>query len=526
MDKLTIPVETWMLEKAFKFGMDYFRNPSKVIKDRTGEKNRGLGEIITAHLNGKVVEYGVTKILEKLKPGKEFIIDDKISSEFDYSQPDITDTKENSTESPAKLFTEIKNSPGNFKWMGLYQDQYEGILKHAKASEVMEDEIIIVYANIIDAFGNPLASKTADEDEKGEEEEEEPTSSAHTPPSSSGVRNYLDDREQKELDGYEQEVEELENRIDEPDEPSQFITELTKLIREIPRRYEINFEQTGKTVVTLTVPEAEVSEWRDLVKGSKEVMEDELSKAKEALRKSAKEQKEIVRQKLKKLNSKIAALGVAYKKRKSDLLGAFIKEKKLMPGYEDNFEYFFKVSDFKVSIQYIVYGEELKSLGAIFGKGIMPDPEIFTKLENSIFDANNKLRQSPKETRKILQETNSSNDVCHIPTDDITKEQYPVQFGTLECKGQVSIVELTKELKDQKTSKSIQIFCHSDACVKSDFLGTFYFKKGDTWSLKIRNQLGSRKKSKIDRFIPKRKFDEIVSKQETEKRAKKLANEI
>ena len=73
------------MNSAFKFGMDYYRNPAKVIKDRTGEKSRGLGEILTANLNGKVVEHGIKTILGNIKPGKKFILDDEVRSIFDYS---------------------------------------------------------------------------------------------------------------------------------------------------------------------------------------------------------------------------------------------------------------------------------------------------------------------------------------------------------------------------------------------------------------------------------------------------------
>ena len=48
-------VTSEMFEKAFKFGMDYYLNPAKTLKDRTGDKTRGWGEIITANLVGKLI---------------------------------------------------------------------------------------------------------------------------------------------------------------------------------------------------------------------------------------------------------------------------------------------------------------------------------------------------------------------------------------------------------------------------------------------------------------------------------------
>ena len=53
-----------MFENAFDFAIDYFSNPDKVVKDRTGTKQRGLGQILDDQMIGKIVEYGVCKIIE------------------------------------------------------------------------------------------------------------------------------------------------------------------------------------------------------------------------------------------------------------------------------------------------------------------------------------------------------------------------------------------------------------------------------------------------------------------------------
>ena len=77
-----------MLLQAYDFGVKYFKNLAKTLKDRTGEKERGFGEIVTANLYGKLAELGVAKILSNLS-GKMLKVDMDVDSEFDETKPDV-----------------------------------------------------------------------------------------------------------------------------------------------------------------------------------------------------------------------------------------------------------------------------------------------------------------------------------------------------------------------------------------------------------------------------------------------------
>ena len=150
--ELKTDVTVSMFKKAFEFGSDYCSNPAKVLKDRTAEKNRGLGEILTANLYGKIIELGVCKILsDYANTDKKFFPDFHVRSEFDYGTPDITKVKESGKNRAPKKFVEIKYSPENFEWIGLYTTQFESMKEYVK--EVLKktketDHIIVIWANI------------------------------------------------------------------------------------------------------------------------------------------------------------------------------------------------------------------------------------------------------------------------------------------------------------------------------------------------------------------------------------------
>ena len=119
-DELRVSVDEDMLKRAFQFGLDYFQNPAKTLKDRTGEKKRGFGQIVTDNLYGKVAEIGVAQIIGKLS-GKTLKIDMDVDAEFDPTKPDVDRVVDaNGSEREPNKFLEIKFSPGNFEWIGLY----------------------------------------------------------------------------------------------------------------------------------------------------------------------------------------------------------------------------------------------------------------------------------------------------------------------------------------------------------------------------------------------------------------------
>ena len=97
-----------MFENAFDFAIDYFSNPDKVVKDRTGTKQRGLGQILDDQMIGKIVEYGVCKIIELNHRNKKKIIpDNQVKSNFEYGQPDVIQVIEGKKKRLPKIFLEI-----------------------------------------------------------------------------------------------------------------------------------------------------------------------------------------------------------------------------------------------------------------------------------------------------------------------------------------------------------------------------------------------------------------------------------
>jgi len=152
-DELRVQVEETMLLQAYDFGVKYFKNLAKTLKDRTGEKERGFGEIVTANLYGKLAELGVAKILSNLS-GKMLKVDMDVDSEFDETKPDVPEiTDVDGSKREPRKFIEIKFSPKNYEWIGLYLTQMENMRKHAKKlypkSSNPDDDIIIINVAII-----------------------------------------------------------------------------------------------------------------------------------------------------------------------------------------------------------------------------------------------------------------------------------------------------------------------------------------------------------------------------------------
>ena len=115
-DKLKTEITAEMVLNAGKFGNDYFQNPAKTIKDRTGEKERGYGQIMSDKIYGKVIENGVAEALHNFCKEKKFIADNVVRTDFDFSQSDIIgviDIPSKEERDPNK-FVEIKLSPDNF----------------------------------------------------------------------------------------------------------------------------------------------------------------------------------------------------------------------------------------------------------------------------------------------------------------------------------------------------------------------------------------------------------------------------
>lgn len=143
---LETPVTSKMLQDAFEFGTKYFQNPDKVTRGRTSSQSRGLGAIIDANIVGKVIELGVNEILKQHDGSKKFFSDMEIDSVFDFGQPDIIEIEENGTKRTPKCFVEIKNSPKNFEWIGLYTTQFDDMKKYVSDDA---ENIYIIYASLV-----------------------------------------------------------------------------------------------------------------------------------------------------------------------------------------------------------------------------------------------------------------------------------------------------------------------------------------------------------------------------------------
>ena len=143
---LETAVTSKMLQDAFEFGTKYFQNPAKVTRGRTSSQSRGLGAIIDANIVGKVIELGVNEILKQDDDSKKFFSDMKIDSVFDFGQPDIIEIEEGGKNRPPKCFVEIKNSPKNFEWIGLYTTQFEDMKKYVRGDT---ENIYIIYASLV-----------------------------------------------------------------------------------------------------------------------------------------------------------------------------------------------------------------------------------------------------------------------------------------------------------------------------------------------------------------------------------------
>ena len=468
---LTCEITPDMLEYAFSFGSDYFRDPAKVLQDRTGEKERGLGEILTANLYGKVIELGVCEIL-KNNSGKRFFPDMAVKSEFDYGKPDIVSVKDQDG-NKIKLgkFVEIKYSPSNFQWIGLYTSQFEEMENHVRENYEFtgdeNEEIILIYANIRNKkTGEFLSSKNLEDNDSEED---------------NTLVNSLTDTEKSNLEKLKKELDKLiQNRGD-----------TTKFPRTLSQ----------KKIPHTLFPDMTLSEAREENKQRKEDMD-----------------KQIVKKK-----SFIKNLKYTFQKRKADLLGIYFKQKGFLP---EKFNYFLDISDLEVVIEYVITGAELATHGKVFAEGeIMPSNQIFFGKG----DENKSYKMGDlKDTKKITHEKiiiKKINGTTRIPVENITyKHDFSPHFGDLLCTGDVEFIKQTKGI-----DSTLFLKCNSHVKVVGDFLGTWEFEKDEIKKIMQENTLPGRNgmpglKNRSDWFFPKRNFSSIVN--DLSDRVKKIAEEI
>jgi hypothetical protein len=470
-----------MFEDAFSFGMDYFRNPAKVLKDRTGEKTRGLGEILTANLMGKLIELGVCKILEDNTTDKKFHVNMEVRSDFVYNQPDISRiVQKGRISDKPNYFVEIKNSPENFEWVSLYETQFDEMKNYVKEdlsiSSDVEDKIYIIYARIVDKFGNTISSET-DEDGEGDNDNENDNEND----------DENEDNEEQTDDGLE-EFEKIEIQKLEDDLKQKLVVLEGLPSRNIPSKSE-EPDESKRVEITNT----------------------------------RKEKKSELRKEIKKLKTLIKNLSSVFPKRKKDLLGVFLKHKKFLNG---KFDYFFDISDLSVRIDYIISGKEIDNYGKIFPKGmIWPSPKVFLLTKEISCDENGVLNDTPTTKYKRINTTN--NGTYTLQTDVITNSsKFPEQFGSLTCTGSFEIILQERKNRKGKWLKTIFIKCLSNVVVNGDFLGDWNFSNGTTYRIKITNKLGGDKtKDRSDISMPKDRIESVVS-ETVDARISRIAQEI
>ena len=474
---LACEITTDMLEYAFSFGSDYFRDPAKVLQDRTGEKERGLGEILTANLYGKVIELGVCQIL-KNNSGKDFFPDMAVKSEFDYGKPDIIAVKDqDGNDVELSKFVEIKYSPSNFQWIGLYTTQFEEMKNHViKNFDYTGDEkeqIVLIYANIRNKkTGEFLSSKDLEDG---------------------------DDAEASDSDDANEEVNSLTDS--EKNNLEKLMRELSLLEHE--RKDETKFPRTlsERDMPNLLFPGMSISEAREENKVRKKNADKQISKKKSFIRN----------------------LRYTFQKRKSDLLGIYFKQRDFL---HEKFDYFLDISDLEVVIEYVMTGTELEQYGKIFPEEeIMPSNNIFfgKGSENKSFTKND-FNNSGNITNEKISSPKIDGRV-KIPVEHITyKYDFSPHFGDLYCDGDVDFIKQTKE-----TGSTLFLICNSDTKVTGDFLGIWNFKKGEIKKIMQENTLPGRNgkpglKNRSDVFFPKRNFSSVVP--DLENRVKEVAEKI
>ena len=95
-------------ERAVKFAIHYYLDPTKSTTGRTSAEPRGIGAIMDDFVFGKLIEISVQKILERINNKKEYILDFDIkSTDIVKDEADIVKIKENSVTREPKLFIEI-----------------------------------------------------------------------------------------------------------------------------------------------------------------------------------------------------------------------------------------------------------------------------------------------------------------------------------------------------------------------------------------------------------------------------------
>lgn len=473
---LKVEITEDMVFEAAKFGNDYYQNPAKTVKDRTGEKERGYGQIMSDKMYGKIIENGVAAALASFCEDKKFLPDNDVKSNFNYSQPDLPNVLIPSSGEvrPAKKFTEIKYSPDNFVLLNILKSQWDGITTAQNL-----DDVVIIYASLVDEFCNSLSSLESE---------------------SGNTLDYLTEDEKKIFEKTMKEIEFLKSLKDEH-----------------PNLNNVRSSDTPKSVLILN--ESELQDWKDFIRESRNDVEtaiDELEKELKYLGQTLKARK-------------LDFYGM-YRKLYRDKKGFS----------DDSLDFFLGFKSLRVKIDLVITGHEFKEHSRLFETGdYMYSPNIIIPAKDPFDDNGNLKPDTTTVKREFLLKTDSDEEMIDFPTDiyvekfgtSLVRENkdnqihYPHQFGKLTCKGKVRLVkQQTSNDKSEKTT--ILICCDSDVEVTSDFLGTFSLCKGSCHQIDIENRLGGKTTKGADDFLAsKDKIDQMYG-AETLQRAKDLAKQL
>jgi hypothetical protein len=124
-------------DTAFDFALRYHLDPKKSQSSRTSGASRGLGGVLDSFILGKLVELGVSNVLESFNLEKSYILDLDIKQNNEIiNEPDITRVVEGGEERDPKCFLEIKNISKDDRWIGLTLEQFETIKKSSKPENI------------------------------------------------------------------------------------------------------------------------------------------------------------------------------------------------------------------------------------------------------------------------------------------------------------------------------------------------------------------------------------------------------
>ena len=121
---------------AFSFAVDYYLDPKKATSGRTNSEPRGFGATLDAFTRGKLTEVGIKRMIEQLAPIKCGLDFDMKNPSKVRVEPDIITINENGNIREPKIFTEIKNTSVNDRWIGVTDEQLSSMKEGSNCRKI------------------------------------------------------------------------------------------------------------------------------------------------------------------------------------------------------------------------------------------------------------------------------------------------------------------------------------------------------------------------------------------------------